>query len=260
MSNEQNRTQKGNSTNARAPQQKIGSGGVKGVSPGVQRGRSASGLEPGNSLPALRKASRPMLYSLFLLAGFLLGVIATLIFALLISGDQEPATIPSPQQGNVTIQADSTTLGLLFEQSASSEGQSFTNVQVQPGNGSQMTVSGDYKSGVLFIQTTRHITMTLQVLVTDCVLQLHILNVGVSFIPITGIVALFETRINQQIKQTFDNLTSNLSGKITYCIVGVKTEPTGLSIDVRVKVMKSASNAVLFPAIARNRVTRGTVY
>ncbi len=175
----------------------------------------------------------------FLLAAitFVLGIAAgigvTLLFLLLISGNKAPLPLAtpaaSPTPGSVTVQADATLVASALQaalQDAQIPG-NVSNIGVQFASGDQMTVTGDYIYKVLGLNVTNPFTLTMQPVVSQCRLQIHILQAHFANVPVTGLVALFEDKINQQLISA----TSALPGHIEYCMVAVHTDPaTGLSV------------------------------
>jgi len=175
----------------------------------------------------------------FLLAAitFVLGIVAgigvTLLFLLLISGNQAPLAVAtpaaSPTPDSVTLQAGATFIASSL-QSALQDAQipgNVSNIGVQFASGDQMTVTGDYIYTVLGLNVTNPFTLTMQPIVSQCQLQIHILRAHFANVPITGLAALFESKINQQLLSA----TSALPGHVAYCMVAVHTDPaTGLSI------------------------------
>jgi hypothetical protein len=159
--------------------------------------------------------------------GIIVGIGAILLFLLVISGNRSPLPVTtSPTSGNVTVHADSTVIASELQTSlrgAHIPGE-ISNIQVQFAQGDQITVTGVYQSKILNANVTHPLTIVLQPLVNNCRLQVHILKADFGNIPITGLAALFEDKINQQLKPKSNTLPSN----IEYCIVNVRTDPTGL--------------------------------
>jgi len=186
--------------------------------------------------PGKAPAQRPgcfLLAAITFVIGIAAGIGATLLFLLLISGNKAPLPLAtpaaSPTPGNVTVQADATLVASAL-QSALQDAQlpgNVSNIRVQFASGDQMTVTGDYMYKVLGLNVTNPFTLTMQPIVSQCQLQIHILQAHFANLPVTGLVALFENKINQQLISA----TSALPGHIQYCMVAVHTDPaTGLSV------------------------------
>ena len=174
-----------------------------------------------------------LLAAITFVIGIAAGIGATLLFLLLISGNKAPLAVAtpdaSPTPGSVTVQADSTVVASALQsalQDAHIPG-NVSNIRVQFASGDRMTVTGDYVYKVLVVNVTNPFTLTMQPVVNQCQLQIHILQVHFANVPVTGLVALFEDKINQQLISA----TSALPGHVEYCIVAVHTDPaTGLSV------------------------------
>ncbi len=186
--------------------------------------------------PGKAPAQRPgcfLLAAITFVIGIAAGIGATLLFLLLISGNKAPLTVAtpaaSPTPGIVTVQADSTLVASAL-QSALQDAQipgNVSNIRVQFASGDQMTVTGDYVYKVLGLNVTNPFTLTMQPVVSQCQLQIHILHAHFANLSVTGLVALFEDKINQQLISA----TSALPGHIEHCMVAVHTDPvTGLSV------------------------------
>lgn len=176
---------------------------------------------------------RFLLAAITLVIGIAVGIGATLLFLLVISGNKPllPVATPavSPTPGSVTVQADSTAVASALQaalQDAQIPGNT-SNIQVQFASGDQMTITGDYVYKVLGVNVTNPFTLELQIVVNECQVQIHILHANFANLPVTGLVALFEDRINQKLRPS----SSTLPGKVEYCVVDVHTDPvTGLSV------------------------------
>ncbi len=116
----------------------------------------------------LRGVSRVVLYAIILLIGFVLGMVAVLLFQLAISGNKSPlpSATPPVSSGNVTVHADQSVITPLLQKSVQEidlpANGSVTNVQVQFVNGAQMTITGNYQLTVLNVPVTRPFTLNLQ--------------------------------------------------------------------------------------------------
>jgi hypothetical protein len=180
-----------------------------------------------------RKVSRNVLYAVFLLIGIVLGVVGMLLFQLAIGGNRAPlpATTPTVSSGNVTVHADASVITPLLENSLQQvvlpASGSLSNVQVQFTNGSQMNISGDYQISVLGVPITQPFTLNAQLVVNNCQLQIHILQANFSNISVTGLVALFEDKINQKLAQLVPQ--NNLPGNIELCLIDLTTDAQGIN-------------------------------
>ena len=186
--------------------------------------------------PGKAPAQRPgcfLLAAITFVLGIAAGIGATLLFLLLISGNKAPLTVAtpaaSPTPGSVTVQADATLVASALQsslQDAQMPG-NVSNIRVQFASGDQMTVTGDYIYKVPGLNVANPFTLTMQPVVSQCQLQIHILQAHFANVPVTGLVALFEDKINQQLISA----TSALLGRVKYCMVAVHTDPaTGLSV------------------------------
>src|SRR6266436_1666515 len=186
--------------------------------------------------PGKAPAQRPgcfLLAAITFVLGIAAGIGATLLFLLLISGNKAPLPVAtpaaSPTPGNVTVQANATLVASAL-QSALQDAQlpgNVSNIRVQFASGDQLTVTGDYMYKVLGLNVTNPFTLTMQPIVRQCQLQTHILQAHFANVPVTGLVAVFEDKINQQLISA----TIALPGHIEYCMVAVHTDPaTGLSV------------------------------
>jgi hypothetical protein len=167
---------------------------------------------------------------IFPIATFAVGMLTTLIIVLLvvlsIGGDRPLVSNPGVSGGDIIIQIGPTYITHLIEQNLQTAGLPGTvkNVQVTLASGDQMTVNGDDQFSVLGLSFTRHFTIVLQPYVSNCQLQVHVIHVDLSGIPVTRLVPNFENQINQQLHVS----TTNLPQGFTYCAVGVRTTPSGL--------------------------------
>jgi hypothetical protein len=180
-----------------------------------------------------RNLSRILLYAAFLLMGFVLGVVGLLLIQLSIGGSKSPLPVaPTPvASGNVTVHADQSIVTPLLQNSvqeiALPANGSVSNVQVQFTNGTQMNITGDYQASLLGVPVTQPFTLDAQLLVDNCQLQVHILQANFSNISVTGLVALFEDKINQKLAQLIPQ--NNLPGNIEFCLINVSTDAQGIN-------------------------------
>jgi hypothetical protein len=180
-----------------------------------------------------RNATRIVLYVVFLLIGIVLGALGMLLFQLSIGGTRSPVPVAptSVASGNVTVHADQAIITSLLQNSVQEivlpANGSVSNVQVQFTNGTQMNITGDYQISVLGVPVTQPFTLDAQLLVDNCQVQIHILQANFSNISVTGLVALFEDRINQKLAQLIPQ--NNLPGNIEFCLINIATDSQGIN-------------------------------
>jgi hypothetical protein len=180
-----------------------------------------------------RNTTRIVLYAVFLLIGIVLGALGMLLFQLSIGGTRSPVPVAptSVASGNVTVHADQAIITSLLQNSVQEivlpANGSVSNVQVQFTNGTQMNITGDYQISVLGVPVTQPFTLDAQLLVDNCQVQIHILQANFSNISVTGLVALFEDRINQKLAQLIPQ--NNLPGNIEFCLVNIATDAQGIN-------------------------------
>jgi hypothetical protein len=180
-----------------------------------------------------RNVSRFVLYVVFLLIGIVLGVVGILLFQLSIGGSKSPVPVgPTPvASGNVTVHADQSIITPLLQNSVQQidlpANGSVSNVQIQFTNGTQMNITGNYQVSLLGVPVTQPFTLDAQLLVNNCQAQIHILQANFSNISVTGLVALFEDKINQKLAQLIPQ--NNLPGNIELCLMNVTTDTQGIN-------------------------------
>ena len=187
------------------------------------------------SIPKRRRAAiQIVLYTAFLLVGIVLGVVGMLLFQLSIGGTRSPITSGSltpVASGNVTVHADQSVITPLLENSVQSidlpANGSVSNVQIQFTSGSQMNITGNYQVSVLGIPVTQPFSLDAQLIVDNCQVQVHILQADFSNISVTGLVALFEDKINQKLAQLIPQ--NNLPGNVELCLINIATDEQGIS-------------------------------
>jgi hypothetical protein len=199
-------------------------------SPPVEAQPAAGGVKP----PTRRRRVRSIvLYPAFLLIGIVLGVVGMLVFQLAVGGNKSPLpdATPTVSSPNVTVHADASIITPLLQNSvqqiALPANGSLSNVQVQFTNGTQMTITGNYQVTLLGVPMTQPFTLTAQLLVVNCQVQVHILQADFSNISVTGLVSLFEDKINQKLAQLIPQNT--LPGNIELCLINVATDPQGIT-------------------------------
>ena len=180
-----------------------------------------------------RNVSRIVLYAVFLLIGIVLGAVGLLLIQLSIGGSKSPVPVAATPvtSGNVTVHADQSIITPLLQNSmqqiALPGNGSVSNVQVQFTNGTQMNITGNYQVSVFGVSTTQPFTLDAQLLVNNCQLQIHILQANFSNISVTGLVSLFEDKINQNLAQLIPQ--KNLPGNIEFCLINIATDSQGIN-------------------------------
>ncbi len=197
----------------------------------VETQRIAGGASSPTRRP--RNVRSIVLYAVFLLIGIVLGAVGVLLFQLSIGGNRAPlpVTTPTTSSGNVTVHADASVITPLLQNSVQQidlpANGSVSNVQIQFTNGSQMNITGNYQISVLGVPVTQPFTLNGQLVVNNCQLQIHILQANFSNISITGLVALFEDKINQKLAQLVPQ--NNLPGNIELCLINLATDAQGIN-------------------------------
>jgi hypothetical protein len=180
-----------------------------------------------------RNTRRIVLYAVFLLIGIVVGAVGMLLFQLSIGGTRSPVpvTLTPGASGNVTVHADQSIIIPLLQNSVQEivlpANGSINNVQIQFTNGTQMNITGNYQVSVLGVPVTQPFTLDAQLLVNNCQLQIHILQANFSNISVTGLVSLFEDKINQKLAQLIPQ--NNLPGNIEFCLINVSTDAQGIN-------------------------------
>ena len=197
----------------------------------VETQRIAGGASSPTRRP--RNVRSIVLYAVFLLIGIVLGAVGVLLFQLSIGGNRAPlpVTTPTTSSGNVTVHADASVITPLLQNSVQQidlpANGSVSNVQIQFTNGSQMNITGNYQVSVFGVPVTQPFTLNAQLVVNNCQLQIHILQANFSNISITGLVALFEDKINQKLAQLVPQ--NNLPGNIELCLINLATDAQGIN-------------------------------
>lgn len=190
-----------------------------------------------------RSARNIVLYAVLLLIGIVLGAVGMLLFQLSIGGNRSPLpATPTPvAYGNVTVHADASVITPLLQNSVQQidfpANGSVSNVQVQFTNGEQMNITGNYQISVLGVPVTQPFALNTQLVVENCQLQIHVLQANFSNISVTGLVALFEDKINQKLAQLVPQ--NNLPGNIELCLINLATDPQGINATFEVVVPSS---------------------
>jgi hypothetical protein len=177
-----------------------------------------------------------------LLLGVTLGIISILLYGA--SGEGGIAVAPATGTGDIIVEADRTFLTNLVRVNLQSSGVPGTieNVGVALAVDDQMTITGDDVISVLGIGVTKHFQLLVQLYITSCVLQIHVVHADLSGIPVTGFVQAFESRINQQLAQK----PSNLPKGFKYCATGLRTEPDALFVTYSAVPLSLEGEEVLY--------------
>jgi hypothetical protein len=195
-----------------------------------------------------RTVTRIVLYAVFLLIGIVLGVVGLLLFQLSIGGTRSPipVTLTPVASGNITVHADQSIITPLLQNSVQTidlpANGSISDVQIQFTNGTQMNITGNYQVSVLGVPVTQPFTLDAQLLVDNCQAQIHILQANFSNISLTGLVSLFEDRINQKLAQLIPQ--NNLPGNIEFCLINIATDQQGISATFNLVVPSTVTPTV----------------
>jgi hypothetical protein len=184
-------------------------------------------------------------YAVFLLIGIVLGVVGMLLFQLSIGGTRSPITNAQTPvtSGNVTVHADQSAITALLQNSVQAidlpANGSVSNVQIQFTNGTQMNITGDYQVSVLGAPVTQPFSLDTELLVVNCQAQIHILQANFSNISVTGLVSLFEDKINQKLAQLIPQ--NNSPGNIEFCLINIATDEQGITATFNLVVPSSVT-------------------
>ena len=194
-----------------------------------------------SSLPTTRKNARsqpvrvrrgsPLLGFLLFLFGILLGILATLFFALFVAHDNpRVATAVSTQTSSLTVQIGRTYLTQLVASKLKTSGipGTISNVGVILTNDDQIQISGDDSVMLPIIGSiSRPFSFTLQPYIQSCLPHVHLINANFADIPLTSFVPQsYEEQINQEIQLK----SSDLPPGFTYCATGIHTQAEMLNI------------------------------
>src|SRR5947209_1542268 len=221
------------------------------VSPPIQT--YSSPAEAQNTIGNIASSTRQLnvthlvLYAVFLLIGIVLGVIGMLLFQLSIGGTRSPITntLTPVASGNVTVHAAQAIITPLLQNSVQAidlpANGSVSNVQIQFTNGTQMNITGNYQVSVLGVPVNQPFTLDTQLIVDNCQVQIHILQANFSNISVTGLVSLFEDRINQKLAQLIPQ--NNLPGNIEFCLINIATDAQGINATFNLVVPSATPTA-----------------
>ncbi len=192
-----------------------------------------------------RNVNHIVRYAVFLLVGIVLGAVGMLLFQLFIGGNKSPipVSLTPVASGNVTVHADQSVITPLLQNSVQQidlpANGSVSNVQIQFTNGTQMNITGDYQISLLGVPVTQPFTLDAQLIVDNCQVQIHILQANFSNISVTGLVSLFEDKINQKLAQLIPQ--NNLPGNIELCLINVATDAQGINATFNLVLPSSTS-------------------
>jgi hypothetical protein len=163
------------------------------------------------------------------LLGLVIGVVGAILYITATGSDRAP--IPTPavsSNGTIVVQLSTFYMAQLIEKDIGSSGLPGTieHVQVTAEPNDQLIVTGDDRLTVFGIPITKNFTLRLQPLAQNCLFRVHVLHADLGGIPVTGFVASFEDRINQQLHFG----TAGLPPGFAYCTTGVRIATPGLSL------------------------------
>ena len=191
--------------------------------------QAVSGQWSAPTLPA-RQARRPYgCLSVALLLGIVIGILSILVVFLL--GGTDRAVVPSSSSsGNdaVVVQLNKTFIAQLIQKQAdfSNVPGTITNIQVAQIQQGTITIIADDQIGILGITTTKQLTLQLQPVIENCTVHMHVLHADLQGVPVTNVVATFESQINQTLSQT----SASLPKGFTYCATQVRTEAQAIIV------------------------------
>lgn len=160
------------------------------------------------------------------LVGIVLGITALFLFGK--PGVGPIIIVPGSSKGDIIVEADRRFITQLVTKNLDTSGMpgQIQNVNVNLKEGGQMIVSGEDVFSIFGIQVIRPFTFTVQLYVSSCVLEIHIVHADFSNIPVTSFAQSFESQINQQLQKKPEGLPSGFQ----YCTTGVRTEPDGMFV------------------------------
>jgi primosomal replication protein N len=161
--------------------------------------------------------------------GIVVGMVLFLSLLLVLSSSRSSGNaVQMPKSGVITAQISRDYLTLVIAKQLQMSGLpgETSHVQVTLGHNNLVTVSGDDRLSVLGIPVTKHFTITIQLSVVACQLHARVLHASIAGIPVTGFVATFESKINQQLQ----GQASDLPGGFVYCTTGVLVEGNDIMV------------------------------
>jgi hypothetical protein len=185
-----------------------------------------------SSAPARQRLRRWLPVGTFLL-GLLSGVLALWLVALLFLGpDHSPLPSPSPASGesDLVLQLSPAYLTALVTRNlprAGLPGQvSQVRVTLQPRD--LIEVTGQETLTLFGLALTRPFFLQVQPVIVTCHLQVHVLHADLGGLSVTGLAAMFEEHLNQQLSQ--QPAPAGLPAGFHYCAVATWTTTNGLWI------------------------------
>jgi len=166
------------------------------------------------------RTGRIITLSAALLLGIVLGIVATIFFALFIGGGTRPvlATPQTSSGGDIIIQVGIVYITHLVDKDLHATGLvNASNVQVTMAQGDLMNINGNEEIAFGF---TRPFTIIVQPLISNCQLHMHTVSANLAGIPVTSLVANFESTINQELQSKNGTLPSGF----VYCKTNVRTD------------------------------------
>lgn len=166
------------------------------------------------------RTGRIITSSAVLLTGIVLGIVATIFVAFSIGGSPRSvlATPQSASGGDIIIQVGIVYITHLVNTDLHVTGLvNASNVQVTMAQGDLMNITGDEE---IAFGITRPFTIVVQPLIRNCQLQMHTVSANLSGIPLTTLVANFESTINQELQSKNGTLPSGF----VYCKTNVRTD------------------------------------
>ena len=172
------------------------------------------------------RSGRIVLPLVTLLLGLAIGLGSILWYGW--SGRGAIVIIPNSGQGNLIVEANRDLLTQLVSKQMNNAGLpgKVENVKVTLVHGDALNVQGDDMDSLFGLNFSRHLTIDVQPYVQTCVLQVHVTRADLGGIPVTNFAQSFESKIDQELAIKPTGLPSGLS----YCAVGVHTEPEGMFV------------------------------
>jgi hypothetical protein len=138
-----------------------------------------------------------------------------------------PST-PSSNKDAVVVRLSKTFLTQLIQKKAdfSNVPGTVSNVQVSQIQQNSITITADDQVGMLGVTTTKHFTLILQPVVSNCAVHMRVLHADLQGVPVTNVAATFENQIDQQMGQT----NASLPKGFVYCATGISTESQAIIV------------------------------
>jgi hypothetical protein len=103
---------------------------------------------------------------------------------------------------------------------------SHLRITTQPG--ALIEIRGEETLTILGVALTRPFLLQVQPLTSACHLEVHLLHADLGGLPVTGLVALFEGRLNEQLAQ--QPAPTGLPSAFLYCAQATWTTTSGLLV------------------------------